>query len=109
VRQLFREKCLQSGFWHRFSATVHSPVGKNPAKFGISVIEPRRPKFGRFAENDLVFEDPTGVDHDALGAGLRRAVYNFMHGPGLDFDVRDWFDGRVPKTRVPARLISDAL
>jgi hypothetical protein len=109
VRQLFREKCLQSGFWHRFSATVHSPVGKNPAKFGISVIEPRRPKFGRFAENDLVFEDPTGVDHDALGAGLRRALYNFMHGQGLDFDVRDWFDGQVPKTRVPAMLVARAI
>ncbi|MGZ3684936.1 MAG: B12-binding domain-containing radical SAM protein, partial [Bdellovibrionota bacterium] len=109
VRQLFAEKCLQSGFWHRFSATVHSPVGRDPARFGIEVREPRLGKHGRFAENDLDFEDPTAVDHDALGVGLRRALYNFMHGQGVDNDVREWFPGRVPKTRVPAKLIADAL
>ena len=24
-----------------------------------------------------------------------------MHGIGLDQDVREWFDGDVPRTRVP--------
>ena len=32
VRQLFINGCIQSGFFHRFTATVHSPVGKNPAE-----------------------------------------------------------------------------
>lgn len=109
VRQLFAGECLQSGFWHRFSATVHSPVGKDPERFGITLREPRRPKHGRFAENDVGFDDPTGVDHDALGEGLRRALYNYMHGEGLDFDVRDWFPVKVPKTKIPATLISAAL
>lgn len=109
VRQLFAEECLQSGFWHRFAATVHSPVGKNPARFGIEIREPRRAKYGRFAENDLKFDDPTNVDHDALGMGLRRALYNFMHGEGLDLDVREWFPVKVPKTRIPAKFIHQAV
>ena len=29
---------------------------------------------------------------DALGAGLKKALYNYMHGLGLDDDVRGWFD-----------------
>ena len=33
VRQLFENKVIQSGFWHRFALTAHSPVGLNPDKF----------------------------------------------------------------------------
>jgi radical SAM superfamily enzyme YgiQ (UPF0313 family) len=106
VRQLFAHGCLQSGFWHRFTCTVHSPVGKDPAAYGIRLHPLPR---GGFARNDVGFDDPTGTDHDALGAGLNKALYNYMHGLGLDQDVREWFDGRVPKTRVPKRFIAKAL
>ncbi len=110
VRQLFAEECLQSGFWHRFSATVHSPVGKNPAKYGIEILPPKvRARHGRFAENDLNFFDPSGVDHDSLGVGLRKALYNFMHGQGLERDVREWFPVRVPKAGIPAKLVANSL
>ncbi|MGB9193801.1 MAG: radical SAM protein, partial [Azonexus sp.] len=37
VRQLFAEGCIQSGFFHRFACTVHSPVGLNPAEYGIKL------------------------------------------------------------------------
>jgi hypothetical protein len=30
VRQLFAAGCIQSGFFHRFACTVHSPVGQEP-------------------------------------------------------------------------------
>jgi hypothetical protein len=104
VRQLFAEGCIHSAFWHRFVATVHSPIGKEPERFGITIAPPPP---STFAANDLDFVDPTGVDHDALGAGLRRAVYNFMHGVGLEEDVRLWFGSlSVPKARVPKRLIA---
>ena len=62
-----------------------------------------------FAHNDLDFVDPTAVDHDALGVGLRKAVYNYMHGIALDEDVRFWFDFPVPKTSVSKNLIRRAL
>jgi hypothetical protein len=119
VRQLFAEGCLQSGFWHRFSATVHSPVGKNPEKYGIRILPLpplERPRHGlfaendlRFAENDLRFAEKKSADHDALGEGLRAALYNYMHGQGLETDVREWFPMRVPKSRIPARLIANSL
>jgi hypothetical protein len=106
VRQLFAEGCLQSGFWHRFTCTVHSPVGQHPEQFGITLHAP--PHAG-FARNDIAFADPTGTDHDRLGAALNKALYNYMHGIGLDEDVRSWFSGRVPRSTVPRHYIAQAL
>ncbi len=106
VRQLFAAGCIQSGFWHRFACTVHSPVGKDPAAYGVT-LQPLVP--GTFAKNDIAFTDPGGVDHDALGGALKKALYNYMHGVGLDADVRSWFDFPVPKTRVAKRQIERAL
>ncbi len=106
VRQLFRAGCIQSAYWHRFSATAHSPVGKNPEKYGIRLLSEEKPKFAR---NDLEFEDPTGCDHAAFGEGLRKALYNYMHGMGLDEDVRQWFEFQVPKAKVAKGWISAVL
>jgi radical SAM superfamily enzyme YgiQ (UPF0313 family) len=106
VRQLFAENCIQSGFFHRFACTVHSPVGQNPEEYGIK-LQPLPP--GKFAKNDVQFIDPTGVDHNRLGKALNKALYNYMHGIGLDEDVRAWFDDRVPKPRVGRNFIAKAL
>ncbi len=106
VRQLFAEGCLDSAFWHRFSATAHSPVGLEPERYGIRLLP--MPE-ATFARNDLAFEDPTGCDHEGLGGGLKKAVYNYMLGMGLDEDVRVWFSTSVPKTTVKKRFIAHAL
>jgi radical SAM superfamily enzyme YgiQ (UPF0313 family) len=106
VRQLFANGCIQSGFFHRFACTVHSPVGQNPAEYGVQ-LAPLPP--GDFARNDVAFIDPTGVDHDALGGALKKAIYNYMHGIGLEEDVRSWFPFKVPKTTVQRHRIERAL
>ncbi len=109
VRQLFEHGCIQSGFFHRFSCTVHSPVGKDPAAFGVQLIP--LPEI-TFAKNDIGFIDPTGVDHDILGIGLRKALYNYMHGLCVEDDVRRWFEhlpGKVPKPTVSRHRIAKAL
>lgn len=106
VRQLFDEGCIQSGFFHRFTCTVHSPVGKNPEEYGVELV-PLPPV--TFAKNDIDFVDPTGVDHDELGVALNKALYNYMHGVFVEDDVRSWFDRKVPRTRVPQNYIADAL
>jgi hypothetical protein len=114
VRQLFAAGCIQSAYWHRFAATAHSPIGLDPAAYGIT-LQP--PDDIRFAHNDVAFTDPTGTDHDYLGAGLRKALYNYMLGIGLDEDVRQWFEPRkhgnrmrrVPRTTVPRDLIERSL
>ncbi len=106
VRQLFAQGCIQSGFFHRFVCTVHSPVGQRPQDYGVTLLPLPQ---GRFAQNDVAFTDPTGTDHDAMGRALKKAIYNFMHGLGLEADVRSWFDVRVPKTTVSKNSIARAL
>ena len=106
VRQLFEEDCIQSGFFHRFTCTGHSPVGKNPKDYGVKLV-PLPPV--SFAKNDVDFIDPTGVDHDSLGVALNKALYNFMHGVCLEDDVRSWFDQKVPRSTVPRDFIAEAL
>ena len=109
VRQLFLHGCIQSGFFHRFACTVHSPVGMNPKDYGVTLIP--LPE-GSFARNDIGFVDPTGTDHDMLGQGLKKAIYNYMHGLGLEDDVSVWFDlpkGQCPKPRVKKNAIAQAL
>ena len=119
VRQLFENGCIQSGFFHRFACTVHSPVGLNPEEYGIELIPLPPVSFGK---NDIGFIDPTGVDHDVLGLGLKKAIYNFMHGIGVEEDVRSWFQDainehargqnvafKIPKSTVPRQKITKAL
>ncbi len=119
VRQLFENGCIQSGFFHRFACTVHSPVGLNPKEYGIELIPLPPVSFGK---NDIGFIDSTGVDHDLLGLGLKKAIYNFMHGIGLEQDVRTWFQDaltehagskkpafKIPKSTVPKRKIEQAV
>ncbi len=106
VRQLFAEGCIQSGFFHRFTCTVHSPVGQHPEEYGVQLAP--LPEV-TFAKNDISFIDPSGVDHDALGIALNKALYNYMHGLGLDQDVRNWFTQRVPEPTVPEDFIARAL
>ena len=119
VRQLFEHGCIQSGFFHRFACTVHSPVGLNPEEYGIKLIPLPPVSFGK---NDIGFIDPTGVDHDLLGLGLKKAIYNFMHGIGLEQDVRTWFQDaliehaggkspafKIPKSTASRNKISQAL
>jgi radical SAM superfamily enzyme YgiQ (UPF0313 family) len=109
VRQLFAEGCIQSGFFHRFVCSVHSPVGRHPADYGVRL---RPLPAGGFARNDVGFDDPAGVDHAPLGQALNKALYNYMHGLALDEDVRQWFrefGQRPPRPRVPADFIARAL
>jgi hypothetical protein len=115
VRQLFENGCIQSGFWHRFTCTVHSPVGQNPAEYGVKLHPLPAPPNGAngqpltFARNDVGFTDPSGVDHDTLGAGLKKAIYNYMHGMCQEDDVRRFFSTKVPKSTVKRDFVARAL
>ena len=109
VRQLFENGCIHSGFFHRFTCTVHSPVGLNPAEYGVT-LESLPPI--SFAKNDIGFTDPSGVDHDLLGLALKKAIYNYMHGLGFEEDVRVWFKGFVknpPKSTIHRHTLAKLL
>jgi hypothetical protein len=106
VRQMFESGVLQSGFWHHFAMTAHSPVGMDPAAYGVQEIGP---EFKGFADNDRHHEDPSGADHDAYSKGLRISLFNFMQGSGLDLPLQQWFDFPVPASTVPDGWIESVL
>ncbi|HEY3387519.1 MAG TPA: radical SAM protein [Saprospiraceae bacterium] len=106
VRQMFEAGILQSGFWHRFAMTAHSPVGLHPEKFNVNTLTPST---GTFANNDLAHEDPSGADHDLFQEGLKKSLYNFMHGVCLDHPLQNWFDHQMPDTTLPSDLIETYL
>jgi hypothetical protein len=106
VRQLFSAGVLQSGFWHQFAMTAHSPVGMFPERFGV-VKETE--VIGTFANNDINYIDKTGIDHNKFSYGLKKSLFNFMHGICLDYKLQDWFDFKIPKVTIPSNYIEQAL
>ncbi len=106
VRQMFEIGTLQSGFWHQFAMTAHSPVGLYPEQFSV---KRESNEMGAFANNDLVFSDPKGADHEAFSFGLKKSLLNFMHGICFDYPLQEWFDFKIPRTKVPKNYIENAL
>lgn len=105
VRQLFELGVLQSGFWHQFAMTAHSPVGMFPEEFGVI---PEQNEI-TFANNDINFKDKTGINHDKFSFGLKKSLFNYMHGICFDYDLQDWFDFKIPNTKIPADYIISCL
>ncbi len=105
VRQLFELGIIQSGFWHQFALTAHSPVGMDPDAYGV--IPHYNPI--SFANNDVDFTDRTGIDHSAFSYGLKKSLYNYMHGIGFDMDLQEWFDFEVPRTTIQPEYIENCL
>lgn len=105
VRQLFELGILQSGFWHQFALTAHSPVGIAPSEYNIT------PHYNTitFANNDINFTDHTGIDHSKFSYGLKKSLFNYMHGIAFDFPLQDWFDFKIPATTIAPFFIESCL
>ena len=106
VRQLIAADLVQSGFWHRFTVTAHSPIGLAPATHGLRILGP---EFQGFAENDLIHEDHHTDTPDWIGEGLRRSMLNYLERRGLTMDVTEWFDHPVQKPKVSPLWINRIL
>jgi Radical SAM superfamily len=106
VRQMFEMGILQSGFWHQFAMTAHSPVGLFPEKFGV---KKETNTIGSFANNDIVHSDHKGADHDAFSYGLKKSLLNYMYGIGFDMPLQDWFDFKIPRTKIAPNYIEQAV
>ncbi len=105
VRQMFELDILQSGFWHQFALTAHSPVGLDPDAYGII------PEYKEitFADNDVAFKDSTGINHDKFSYGLKKSLFNYMHGACFEFPLQEWFDFKIPRTTINPNFIDNAL
>jgi hypothetical protein len=106
VRQLFENNCIQSAFWHQFTATAHSPIGKNPEAFEIEITGP---PFEGFAKNDLTHVDPTGTEHVKFTKGLNKALHQYMEGLDFDKTVDNWFEFETLSSTVDPLEISSSL
>jgi hypothetical protein len=106
VRQLFDINCIQSAFWHQFTTTIHSPIGKNPEEFGIKITGP---VFEGFAQNDLDHADPEGADHPKYTNGLNLALNDYLNRAGLNDELQNWFDFSVLPTTHSEDLIESFL
>ncbi|KPE50647.1 B12-binding domain-containing radical SAM protein [Chryseobacterium indologenes] len=105
VRQMFEMGILQSGFWHQFAMTAHSPVGLRPEEFGVIPVKEKI----LFAHNDIDFKDKTGIDHGKFSFGLKKSLFNYMHGINFELPLQEWFDFKIPGTTIHPDHIHDCL
>ena len=105
VRQLFQIGIIQSGFWHQFAMTAHSPVGMFPEEFGVIPVKQEI----TFANNDVAFYDKTEIDHSKFSFGLKKSLFNYMHSVGFDFSLQEWFDFKIPRTKISPNYIEDSI
>lgn len=106
VRQMFEANILQSGFWHQFAMTAHSPIGQNPELFEVSSLLSEQ---GSFANNDIPHLDKNGADHTKYAEGLRKSLFNYMHGMCFEFPLQEWFDFKIKPTTVAPNFVQKCL
>ncbi len=97
LRQMFAAGILHSAYWHRFALTVHGQVFGHSEKYGIEVTGKLN---NPFANNDISYIDKNGNDPDRFGDGLKKAVYNWMHGTALKNKIISWFDFDTPVPKL---------
>jgi hypothetical protein len=103
VRQMFAAGYLRSAFWHLFELTMHSPIARDPERYGITI----RPRATRpFSNMLLEYDEPGRIDHAQFGPGLRRAVDHWALGLRLADPVSSWFDFPVPAPQLAAGAVS---
>lgn len=100
VRDRFRDGTIRSAFFHRFALTVHSPIAREPGKFGIKLAGQGASDPGRtFARNEIPYVEKGAPDWDRIGKGLKLALYNYMLGLGLDKPPRFWLQAAARTRR----------
>ena len=110
LRQMVAARILRSAYYHVFSLTAHSPVGRDPELYGIRV---KGPAFGGFAHYDFQYEVVREGQVRAVReiyAKLQRALECYCHGKGLDQDPRATFGlEELPPPTVSPTLVVDQL
>jgi radical SAM superfamily enzyme YgiQ (UPF0313 family) len=96
VRQLFKNKNIDSAYWHQFSLTAHSGVALNSKEYGVKIDDS---SFCGFSLNDLPYRHKD-FDPGKFSAGLKTSLYNYMRGTGFELSLNSWFNFQVPKPRV---------
>jgi len=109
VRQCFHNRLLFSGFWHALTVSTHAPLGKHPGEYGITLLEAKPVKSRDFAKNTLKHKNIDGHLPLFIGEGLRKALYNYMHGNGMDMELSTWFTKAIPLPTIGKSRIKKLL
>jgi hypothetical protein len=105
VRQLFKYGLVTSASWAKFGVTPHSPIGRNPDEFKITLqAVPQK----AFIEQILVHDDPAN-DHEKFTKGLMQAVRFYGLGLHTELPSESWFDFEVPYVSIDRDLIGKVL
>ena len=96
---------LEKGIARKKGATIFSYHVNNPEEFGVI------PEYNEvtFANNDINFKDKTNIDHDKFSFGLKKSLFNYMHGICFDYELQDWFDFKIPRTKITSNYIVSCL
>ena len=57
----------------------------------------------------MVFEDTTGIQHEKFSFGLKKSIFNFMNGVGFDLPLQEWFEFKIPSTKIKEDFIVSCL
>ena len=109
VRQLFEAGCIQSAYWHRFSATAHSPIGLAPRalRHHADAAAEDHVRAQRRRSSTI----PSAPTTTFSAPACARRSTTTCSASGLDADVRVWFEpprsgarrsGRRRVRRAPA-------
>ncbi len=126
VRQLMKARVLHSAAFHKFVATAHSPIGREPGRFGVRLSGPHFAGFARYAmshehagEGDwplrrfspeaLKLNSEARLRTEFIDTRLDRTLESFLAGERLDGDVTEAFDGKLPPPSVSRTYIQDVL
>jgi hypothetical protein len=81
--------------------TAHSPVGIHPEKFGVK----KKPKLLAPSPITTSIILTTGIDHNKFSFGLKKSLFNFMHGICFDYELQEWFEFKIPKTKISGEYL----
>jgi hypothetical protein len=57
----------------------------------------------------LEHDDPSGANHDLFGEGLRKSLFNYMHGVCFDFPLSKWFNFKIPSPSISPKYIEKSI
>ncbi len=106
VRQLFKHGLLTSASWAKFGVTPHSPIGRNPEEYKITLLPLED---GAFVEQIYPHLDPTGCEHEKYTAGLQEALRYYALGFHHDAPAESWFRFPVPLVSIDRDLIGQVI
>ncbi len=94
LRQMFREECIDSAYYHRFALTRHSEAYIQRNQLGL---RPESDELTGFANNDIEYTDNHSKKFDQLASSIKTAIYNFNHKNLLNEDISVFFKNKIKK------------